>query len=414
MKVLFLTAYYPPCNYGWGYMRICEMVADGLAAMGHKVAVLTSTYRHGAEFKPYPVYRLLPIDPDWTLPQSATQQFFFGRRKREQEAVANLQMVVEKFKPDVLFIWHGHGLPRLVLQTAENLPNIPAAYYFANYLPEMPDEYIPYWEALPASPIGRLVKGSLGKLALWMLKREGKPIRLKFEHTISVSGYVRHRLLSQGLIGRDAVVIPNGVDLEVFQPQQRNGIVNGRILQAVIAGRVAPEKGIHTVIRAFGLLHQRGQLQNIHLTIIGGGPDEYKTQLQQLVDEHQLQAFVRFESAVSVEQMPTVYDRHDILMLPSEWDEPLSCTMLEAMAVGLLVIGTTTGGSGEALFHHQTGLVFGPGDAEGLAEQISAVIQQPTLLPQLAQNGQNEVIQNFNMQTSVERIEHYLLNLIKK
>ncbi len=395
-------------------MRICEQVADGLMALGHKVAVLTSTYRHGEEFKPYPVYRLLPIDPDWTLSQSAAQQFFRGRRQRERQAIQDLQTVVQKFKPDVMFIWHGHGLPRLLLQAAENLPGIPAAYYFANYLPEMPDEYIPYWQADSGGGAGRWVKRLLAKIALTLLAWEGKPVRLQFEHTISVSTYVRDRLLQQQLIGVDAVVIPNGVDLAVFRPETRNGQLNGRLLQAVVAGRVAPEKGIHTLLQAFGLLHQRQQLHHIHLTIIGDGPADYKQSLQDMVDQYQLRPFVTFASAVSVEQMPAVYAQHDILLLPSEWDEPLSCTMLEAMAVGLLVIGTTTGGSGEALFHHQTGLTFAPGNAEALAEQISAVLQNPDWLRQLANKGQQEVIQNFDMQTSVEHVESYLLNLVGK
>ena len=60
-------------------MRICEQVADGLAARGHKVAVLTSTYQDGPEVKSYPVFRQLTIEPDWLLPESPAKQFFFGR-----------------------------------------------------------------------------------------------------------------------------------------------------------------------------------------------------------------------------------------------------------------------------------------------------------------------------------------------
>lgn len=122
MKILFVTAYYPPCDYGWGYMRICEQVADGLHDRGHEVAVLTSTYRHGEEFKPYPVHRLLRIDPDWALDRNAMLQFFVGRRQREAEDTEYLVSLVAQFQPDIIFIWHGHGLARQVLKTAESFP----------------------------------------------------------------------------------------------------------------------------------------------------------------------------------------------------------------------------------------------------------------------------------------------------
>jgi glycogen(starch) synthase len=410
-------------------MRICEMVADGLTARGHEVAVLTSTYRHGDEFKPYPVYRSLPVDPDWNRPESAVKQFFIGRKAREKKAVESFHQVVYSFQPDVIFIWHGHGLPRLVFQEAENLPQVPVAYYFANYLPEMPDEYIPYWKAVPGNPLARILKGALAKIALSMLANEGKPVPLKYDHTISVSKYVRDRLLGQGLIGQDAVVIPNGVDLAVFNTGKRerpfpdNGPLPGTgplsdngssnaALKGIVAGRVAPEKGIHTLLRALGLLHRRGQLGHIHVTILGDGPADYQSELIQIVSENNLQYFVSFQPPVPVEQMPDIYAQYDILLLPSEWHEPLSCTMLEAMACGLLVIGTTTGGSGEALFHQKTGLVFEPGDPEALATQLATVLGDRALVAQLAAAGEQEVLENFDMDRSVARIERYLSDLI--
>ncbi len=412
MRVLFITAYYPPCDYGWGYMRICEQVADGLQARGHAVAVLTSHYRHGAEFKPYPVSRTLPVDPDWHKRTPAAWQFFVGRRRREQQAVAALQEMVETFQPDVLFVWHAHGLPRVLLQAAENM-SLPTAYYFANYLPEMPDEYVPYWQSLPANPLFRVLKGALARVALWQLAREGKPIRLQYAHTISVSTYVRDRLRRQGLIGADAVVIPNGVDRAVFHSNGRSShSAPNQTIRAVIAGRVAPEKGIHTVLHALGKLRQQNRLDRLHLTIIGDGPADYRAMLDELLQQYRLGEFVTFAPPVNVTEMPSVYANHDVLLLPSEWDEPLSCTMLEAMACGLLVIGTTTGGSGEALFHERTGLVFPPGDAEALAELLDRIQKEPTLVARLAMAGEQEVITRFDMTHSVARIEAYLAGLL--
>jgi len=410
MRILFITAYFPPCQYGWGYMRICEQVADGLAARGHDVAVLTSTYQDGPEVKPYPVYRHLTIEPDWLLPESPAKQFFFGRKQREETAVSHFQQTVAHFQPDILFIWDAFGLSDVMLQQAEN-SSIPVAYYFANYLPEFPGGYVHYWSSANSHPLVKLAKLPMSLLAKAMLAREGKPIKLKYEHTISVSDYVRQRLLSQNLIGPDAIVAPNAVDLTMFSGEARRPEAVAP-LRCLVAGRVAPEKGIHTIFHAFGQLHDKDQLQNISLTILGKGTDEYKEHLKQLVVRYQLEEFTNFAEPVPIEAMPTVLAEHDLLLLPSEWDEPLSCSMLEAMAAGLMVIGTTRGGSGEALFHLKTGLTFADGNPEALAEQLLAVMQDRSLVARLAEAGKIEVETNFNMDVSVSRIETYLQELV--
>ena len=410
MRVLFITAYFPPCQYGWGYMRICEQVADGLAERGHEVSVLTSTYQDGPEVKPYPVYRHLTIEPDWLLSDSPAKQFFVGRKQREQTAVSHLHQIIANFKPDVLFVWDAFGLSDVMLREAEE-SGIPVAYYFANYLPEFPGGYVHYWSSANSHPLVKLAKLPISLLAKTMLAQEGKPIKLKYEHTISVSDYVRQRLLSQKLIGPDAIVAPNAVDLEMFSGEPRQPEPN-EPLRCLVAGRVAPEKGIHTILHAMGQLHEKGQLKNISLTILGKGTDEYKEHLKQLVVRYQLEKFTNFAEPVPIEAMPAVLAEHDLLLLPSEWDEPLSCSMLEAMAAGLMVIGTTRGGSGEALFHGKTGLTFADGHPEALAEQLLAVMQDRSLLARLAEAGKAEVETHFNMDVSVSRIEDYLQELV--
>ncbi|GJM39847.1 MAG: hypothetical protein DHS20C20_01290 [Ardenticatenaceae bacterium] len=409
MRVLFITAYFPPCQYGWGYMRICEQVADGLAERGHDVAVLTSTYQDGPEVKSYPVFRQLTIEPDWLLPDSPAKQFFFGRKQREQTAVSHLHQTIKNFEPDALFIWDAFGLSDVMLREAEQ-SGVPIAYYFANYLPEFPGGYVHYWSSANSHPLIKLAKLPISLLAKTMLASEGKPIKLKYEHTISVSDYVRQRLLSQKLIGPDAIVAPNAVDLEMFHGDPRQ-LAPDAPLRCLVAGRVAPEKGIHTILHAFGQLHEKGKLRDISLTILGKGMDEYKEHLKQLVVRYQLEKFTIFADPVPIEAMPTILAEHDLLLLPSEWDEPLSCSMLEGMAAGLMVIGTTRGGSGEALIHGKTGLTFKDGQPEALAEQLLAVMKDRNLAARLAAAGKVEVETNFNMDVSVSRIEDYLQEL---
>jgi glycosyltransferase involved in cell wall biosynthesis len=79
------------------------------------------------------------------------------------------------------------------------------------------------------------------------------------------------------------------------------------------------------------------------------------------------------------------------------------------MASGLVVVGTTTGGTGEILREGETGLTFAPEDAEGLAEQITRLSLDPDLCYRLAQAGRQNVLENFTLDKMVQEIEAYLV-----
>lgn len=410
MRVLLITNYYPPSNYGWGYMQLCEEVADGLAARGHEITVLTSTQRDGEEIsRPYPVHRLLTIEPDWHNDTPAAWQFFVGRRRREKQAVAHLLELVAQCKPQIIFVWHTLGLPRVLFQAAEQCTECATVYYLADYAVELRDEYLAYWQARPVRPLAKAFKAPLARLALCQLRREGKPLPLRYPHVVCVSEYVRQRLVSQGLIPSDAVVIHNGVDLSVFSPRDRKSRdFDSSDLRCLIAGRVTAEKGIHTVIEALTLL---GPQAGISLTILGDGPADYADLLRRKVQAYQLQNIVKFEPPIPRAKMPEKLADYDVLILPSEYAEPIARAMQEAMAMRLLVIGTVTGGSGELLVHKQTGLVFEAGNPQSLATELVQVINQPELIVELAENGYQAVREHFNMQRMVRQVERYLLDL---
>ena len=80
--------------------------------------------------------------------------------------------------------------------------------------------------------------------------------------------------------------------------------------------------------------------------------------------------------------------------------------------MGLLVIGTTTGGSGELLIHKQTGLVFNPGDSKSLADQITFAALHTDLVKDFQNAGKQEIERHFNIQRTVLEIDAYLTGLM--
>jgi len=117
---------------------------------------------------------------------------------------------------------------------------------------------------------------------------------------------------------------------------------------------------------------------------------------------------VTFHEPVSRDDMPGLMQEFDVLVFPSVYEEPLARITQEAMASGLVVVGTTTGGTKEILRHGETGLTFAPGDAEGLAEQVARLMTDPDLRFRLAHAGRQTVLKDFTLDRMVTEIEAYL------
>jgi glycosyltransferase involved in cell wall biosynthesis len=116
---------------------------------------------------------------------------------------------------------------------------------------------------------------------------------------------------------------------------------------------------------------------------------------------------VVFASA-TMEEMPAIYRAHDALLFTSEWAEPFALTPLEAMATGLPVIGTTTGGSREIFRHRDNALTYSAGNADELAARILELASDPAVRLRIAQTGRTEVRANYALPIVVDQIERYL------
>jgi glycosyltransferase involved in cell wall biosynthesis len=121
---------------------------------------------------------------------------------------------------------------------------------------------------------------------------------------------------------------------------------------------------------------------------------------------------VTFHGPVSKDEMPAILEQFDVLIFPSIYEEPLARMTQEAMASGLVVVGTTSGGTKEILKDGETGLTFPPEDANGLAKQITRLLADPGLRCRLGQAGRQTVLENFTLEKMVNKIEAYLIECL--
>ena len=164
-------------------------------------------------------------------------------------------------------------------------------------------------------------------------------------------------------------VIPNGVDTEEFAPAEAFTAPGPRL---ICVSRLIERKGIDYLIRAMPAVIERHPRAT--LSILGEG--NIKEQLDELVRSMGLSEAVSLPGRVAHEDLPARYREADVFVLPSK-NEGMSNTVLEAVASGLPVVGTTVGGNDALVSDGDNGFLVPPEDSAALAEAILRVAESP-------------------------------------
>jgi glycosyltransferase involved in cell wall biosynthesis len=408
MRLLFLSNFYPPVSRG-GYEQWCQEVAEGLRARGHQVVVLTS--RHGQDRleKPDPAWvrRELHLEMEFASLRNGLQ-FFTSRKSRENENLLRLRRLVESFEPDVVFIWGMWNLPRSLAALAENLKPGRVAYYIGDYWPTLPSQFEDYWQVPPRNWATGIPKSFLRPVAQRILAGEEQPA-LRYEHVIFPTAFMRDGLKRKGLSAQKTKIIYGAIDTSLYQ--RRNGssdVQQNEALSLLSISRLTPDKGVHTAIEALSYLRHQRDLSRLKLTIVGSGEPEYEAYLRHLARQENVESMVTFLGAQPKEAIPGLYQQADIFLFTSIWPEPFGRVLVEAMASGVTVVGTATGGAAEITVENENALLFAPGDAIGLAEQIVRLVESPSLRQRLTTAGRHAALAKFDLQRMTTEIEAYL------
>jgi L-malate glycosyltransferase len=210
---------------------------------------------------------------------------------------------------------------------------------------------------------------------------------------VGVSEFVRSRdARHYELTDSRAVTIHNGVDLSRFAvtPRlDRSGPVRIRAVAYLI-----PEKGIDTLIRAFARMSHNER----RLDIIGDGPE--LGNLRHLADDLTLGNRVVFLGLR--DDVHELLKTTEIFVHPARWAEAFGLTIAEAMAAGVPVVATRTGGIPEILEDGKTGLLFDPDDVSGLAKRLDQLAALPHLRASLGAEGRRWVEKCFDLLRSAQ------------
>jgi glycogen(starch) synthase len=383
-----------------------------LGRRGHCVFVLTSTYGfRGNNVTDNVLRQLLIYRYEQTRSLSNSKLELFYTEWRNNRRLRNL---IRSFSPDIIFIWNLQGLSMSLLITAKR-SGIPLAYSLGDtWLIDAPkgDEWFNLWNySIKGSIMGTIkrILQSCGLKEALDSRIPTKPRELPFTNLIFISEDLRQRYSEAGTSGENNCVIHRGVDTKKFNLKDYEVKIPNKFLYC---GRLAQEKGVHLGIEAVGHLASAGY-KNLFLDIVGNWSSmEYKEYLENLIAERKVEAYVNFCGKVPWEKMPEVYNSHDILLFLSTWREPLGLTILEAMASGIVVVGAEVGGSKEILKDKINCLTFEPGNAVDLAKKMELLMRSPQLLTKLRMEGRRTVVEKFNIETMIDKIEFVLKQTI--
>lgn len=200
------------------------------------------------------------------------------------------------------------------------------------------------------------------------------------------SRFFMEKFVEWGWAPEKFTYIPNYVDAAAFTPHYQPGDY------FLYFGRLAPEKGIVTLLRAVA---QSG----VRLKVAGTGPLD--AELRQLQAE--LGADVEFLGYRSGAELHQLIQQSRAVVLPSEWYENAPMSVLESFALGKPVLGARIGGIPEMVLPGQTGWVFTSGDVAELADRLAEVNALPdATVVQLGQQARQFVTETFNRQRYVD------------
>jgi glycosyltransferase involved in cell wall biosynthesis len=225
--------------------------------------------------------------------------------------------------------------------------------------------------------------------------------RLAGSHLAVVCRHTAFHALNLGVAPSHLHLLPNGVDLSLFQP----GRVTGGPLRAAcglgadvplvgFVGRLSAEKGPDQFLRAMQALHPL--VPRAQAVLVGDGP--MRAELQAQAARAGLRGCVHF--AGLRHDVPQVLRELDVVVSTSR-SEAMPLALLEAMACGLPVVAMRVGGVPDLIVHERTGFLVGLNDMEGVARHVARLLDDPALAAGFGRAAREHAQRHFSLADGV-------------
>ena len=218
---------------------------------------------------------------------------------------------------------------------------------------------------------------------------------------IAISEQIKQHWVERGLDFEKIDVIYNAYqpcDDEELPDNDIPSMSKYDVYKIIFVGRLIECKGIPFLVKGFEQIINNNI--NAKLFLVGDGEEENK--LKEYISELNLKQHVVF---LGYKTNPQAFIRKaDLLVLPSS-EEGFGRVLLEAMDVGIPVIGTRIGGIPEIIEHGINGLLVDYGDIEALKNSIIKILKNNSLREKIIQGGYGTINLKFRVETYQEKLE---------
>lgn len=339
-KILVITKWYPNDNDPTNAIFVKEFVKA--KALYNNVVVL-----HGeltSIKKPKFPFEIIDRFEDGIR----TIRFVYRRRFLKLHRIINIigwiyclrKIKKENIKPDIIhFQEYDASLPAFIYAKRNKIPLVITEHFSG------------------------LVKNSLSFFARII----AKAILKRATIVLPVSNHLKKYLYNYAPNTRFEVV-NNVVDTSLFKPVPVNIKGKDKVKEMLTVARLVEIKGVEYLIKALNIL--KNIRTDFFLNIIGDG--ELKEKLVNMVDEFDLEEFVRFHGTLPKPKVAEYMSKCNFFVLPSLF-ETFSCVIIEAMSCGKPVLATNSGGPDE-IVTSQTGILVEPANPEALKDGIDYML----------------------------------------
>ena len=222
-------------------------------------------------------------------------------------------------------------------------------------------------------------------------------LNIKF---ISNSHKAKSKYVSYGFKSNNIIVIHNSIEQNLVQSTD-GSIRHKRI---VWMGRFVPEKDIFTFLKAISILKNSNSSVGFKVLIVGYGPLE--KEIIEYLNQNELSDLIEIQDGRNV-NIKTLFTAKDIFVLTSKF-EGMPNTIMEAMSMGLPVIGTDVGDVKYLIKEEYNGYIIDIGDYNKIAKRIEQLLEDDRTFKKFQENSLLKIRKEF----SIEKMTNSYLTLI--
>ncbi len=369
MKILSVSSLFPPHAFGGAELSAASQ-SEWLVGQGHEVFVLGASVAGQGDVseewrgvsvvrrnfpRPYPVHEF-PNSPQWKKPLWHLQDSLDPRNP------GIVGKVLDDIQPDAALVHYVPGIGYNALEALSSR-DIPTVYYLHDL-------------GLACTRMSMFRGGhDCGSQCLnckvssaYRLRRIAEFGRIGF---VSPSRANLNRLQQLLPLGQyPSTVIPNA---NRYPAATVAPVAPGGVLRVLYVGRLHAQKGVEVALEAVAALVAAGR--PIRMRVVGGGPTE-----PALRERYEALPWCSFAGHVSAEEVSNEMVDADVLVVPSVWLENAPGVAIQALGLGLPVIGSSIGGIPELVDEGRTGLLVEPGNVGAWTAALQRLFDEPELL----------------------------------